>query len=158
MEIRGLKPDVRWRIGGGLAMRKRRVYNPKRCMREKCDSGELARLVEVVSYGGNPEHKRNPGDFGLCAPVSPRPDKTLCDSVAIFDKEKAKELLKLGIIRGLISGQMRGPYCQNVWVVTEDGVPMEAQLENESRGIYHGYPLAAADPFRECVLNRWMAK
>lgn len=139
-------------------MRKRSAYNPKRCMREECDSGELARLVDAVGYGGNPEHKRNPGDFGLFPPASPRPDKTLCDSVAVFEKEKAKELLKLGIGKGLVSEQMRGGYPQNVWAVTEDGVPMEAQLENESRGIYYGYPLAAADPFRECVLKRWMAK
>ena len=31
----------------------------------------LADLSERVSYGGNPEHKKNPGDFGLTPPASP---------------------------------------------------------------------------------------
>lgn len=137
-------------------MRKRKAYNPKRSIQKGCDSGELERLIKAVSYGGNPEHKRDPGDFGLCPPASPRPDKTLCDSVGILERKKAEQLLKKGIGRGLVSEQVRGGYPQNVWAVTENGVPLEAQLENELQGLYHGYPMAAADPFRECVLKRWM--
>jgi hypothetical protein len=34
-------------------------------------------------------------------------------------------------------------------------VPVEAQLENAERGIYHGYPMPVSDPFRREVLARW---
>ncbi|OQA09809.1 MAG: hypothetical protein BWY66_00402 [bacterium ADurb.Bin374] len=111
--------------------------------------------MDLVSYGGNPEHKKNPGDFGLTPPSSPRPDKTLCDGVGIVSRRQALRLLREGIRRGLISNQMRGRFPQNIWAVTSDGAPLEAQLENPDMGIYHGYPLPEHDPFRERVLERW---
>jgi len=64
-------------------------------------------------------------------------------------------LLWEGIRRGLISNQMRGRFPQNIWAVTSDGAPLEAQLENPDMGIYHGYPLPEHDPFRKRVLERW---
>ena len=115
----------------------------------------LNELVKIVRYGGNPEHKKHPGRFGLTPPSSPRPGKTLCDAVEIFDRETAQKLLKEGIIKGLISEQKRGGFPQNVWVVTEEGIPLEAQLENEDQGLYHAYPMAIEDPFREEIFNRW---
>ena len=51
-----------------------------------------------VKYGGNPEHKRNPGDFGLTPPSQPRADKTLCDEVAVFKRTTALRLLRKGIV------------------------------------------------------------
>ncbi len=48
-------------------------------------------------------------------------------------------------------------FPKNVWVVTEDGIPLEAQLENQETGVYHGYPMPLDDPFREKVLERWEA-
>jgi hypothetical protein len=136
-------------------MRKRRTYNPKRRMREDCNPIELDRLARAVRYGGNPEHKKNPSDFGLNPPAAPRPDKTLCDIAGVLDKRDAAELLRQGIRRGLIADQSRGEYPQNVWAVTENGQPMEAQLENEAQGVYHGYPMPKTDPFQEQVLERW---
>jgi len=136
-------------------MRKRRTHNPKRRIRKECDPIELERLVQAVCYGGNPEHKKNPGDFGLHPPSAPRPDKTLCDMAGVFSKRDAEDLLKQGIQRGLIADQSRGGYPQYVWAVTESGQPMEAQLENEVQGLYHGYPMPITDPFREQVLERW---
>jgi len=56
-------------------------FNTKRRLKA-CDAPELARLAELaqrVNYGGNPEHKKNPGDFGLTPPADPRPGKSLCD-------------------------------------------------------------------------------
>jgi hypothetical protein len=49
--------------------------------------------------------------------------------------------------------QERDGWPQNVWAVTERGEPLEAQLEGQ--GVYHGYPMAEADPFREKILDRW---
>ena len=135
--------------------RERRRFNFKRRIRQDCDSDELDWLVSSVKYGGNPEHKRNPGDFHLNPPAQPRADKTLCDAVGIFDKSKALRLLREGLRRGLISEQTRGEFPQNVWSVTGEGNPLEAQLENRIQGIYHGYPMPLNDDFRYEVLRRW---
>lgn len=86
----------------------------------------------------------NPGDFGLDPPSSPRPDKTLCDGTGIFERSKAVELLQEGVRRGLISVQERDGLPQNVWAVTLDGIPLEAQLENQVEATYRGYPMPLA--------------
>lgn len=55
----------------------------------------------------------------------------------------------------MFSAQERNGWPQNVWAVTDKGEPLEAQLEGD--GIYHGYPMAEADPFRDKILERWTA-
>ncbi|MBF0155416.1 MAG: hypothetical protein HQL64_16905 [Magnetococcales bacterium] len=55
----------------------------------------------------------------------------------------------------MVSEQQRNGWPQNVWAVDSNGVPLEAQLENEGLGSYHGYPMPEGDPFRENVLQRW---
>ena len=66
-------------------------FNPKRRVRrlDDNDRGQLSALAERVSYGGNPEHKKNPGDFGLTPPSGARRGKALCDELQIFAKEVA---------------------------------------------------------------------
>lgn len=138
-------------------MRARRSFNPKRRMRSSEDLAlqreAFAHLASNVHYGGNPEHKRNPGDFGLTPLSSLRPGKTLCDQVDIFSRAEALKLLRAGLKRGLVSVQERDGWPQNVWAVSDTGQPLEGQLEAPS--VYHGYPLAENDPFREEVLTRW---
>ncbi len=136
-------------------MTKRRTFNPKRQIASTIGQKDLERLAVAVRYGGNPEHKRNPGNFGLTPPASPRRDKTLCDGADIFDKGQALRLLQEGIRRGLVSDQQGTSYPQNVWAVSTGGVPLEAQLENAANGTYHGYPMPEADPFRDIVIKRW---
>ena len=133
----------------------RRSFNPKRCIETNIDEIELATLAERISYGGNPEHKSSPGDFGLTPPSQARPDKTLCDGVGIFKREVAESLLRKGARKGFISVQRRNGFPQNVWSVTESNEPLEAQLENERTGSYHGYPMSTSDPMRHEVLERW---
>jgi len=53
----------------------------------------------------------------------------------------------------LISIQKRNDFPQNIWAVTDTGIPLEAQLENNVQGAYHGYPMPESDPFRETVLS-----
>lgn len=130
-------------------------YNPKRKIASELDKDKLKELASKVKYRGSPYHKRNPGDFGLTPPVAARPDKTLCDGVSIYNKMEAQRLLELGVLKGLISEQIRGEYPQNIWVVAESGIPLEAQLDNRQKGTYHGYPLSANDPFAEEVLRKW---
>ncbi len=136
----------------------RRVFNPKRSLvAAKPEEAVLIALAEKVSYRGNPEHKRNPGDFGLTPPSAPRADKTLCDLAGVLSRAEALSLLRDGIRRGLISAQLRGAFPQNVWSVTSDQLPFEAQLDNQETGSYHGYPMPEADPFRQLVLRAWKA-
>jgi hypothetical protein len=137
-------------------MPKRRTFNPKRRIRGGCDPDELTALATRITYGGNPEHKRNPGDFALTPPAQPRADKTLCDAVGIHKRAVAQTLLRKGVRKGLISEQTRGEYPQNVWSVTRGGQALEAQLDNADQGIYHGYPMPDTDPMRDGVLKIWM--
>jgi hypothetical protein len=140
-----------------LIMRNRSSYNPKRriCENQKVTSTDLQKLASRVNYGGNPEHKRNPGDFELTPPAMARPDKTLCDEVGIFSKKEATRLIRKGIRKGLISVLQKQGFPQNIWAVSKDGLPLEAQLENEVQGIYHGYPMPENDPLCPLVLERW---
>lgn len=137
-------------------MRKRSgQFNDKRRIRQNCLPDFLTKISDTVRYGGNPEHKRNPGNFGLTPPSQPRPDKTLCDAASIFSKIKATKLLKAGVIKGLISESERNGFPQNIWSVSGEGCPLEAQLENPDQGIYHGYPMPETDPFRAKIIELW---
>ena len=135
----------------------RKAFNPKRSIAPDPGPEDLARWRHVVSYGGNSEHKRNPGDFDLTPPSNPRPDKTLCDGADISSRAEALKLLREGIRRGLVSVQIRNGFPQNIWAVTKDGIPLEGQLENPGNGTYHGYPMPEADWFRSKVIDRWNA-
>ena len=73
---------------------KRKSFNPKRRIASAPVQADLDRLAGEVLYGGNPEHKRNPGDFGLTPPASPRRTKTLCDGAGVFSRALALELLR----------------------------------------------------------------
>jgi hypothetical protein len=137
-------------------MRKRKTYNPKRRV---CGEEQVSTRLQALEalgkprYNGNPEHKRNPGDFGLDPPSLPRPSKALCDDSGIYSRAEALALLQAGLFKGLFSVQDRGGWPQNVWAVTTDGQPLEAQLEGN--GIYHGYPMPQEDPLREDIIDRW---
>ncbi|MGA2401178.1 MAG: hypothetical protein ABSG91_05655 [Syntrophobacteraceae bacterium] len=57
----------------------------------------------------------------------------MCDNVGIFSRMEAARLLEEGIRKGFISVKERNRYPQNVWVVNEEGWPLEAQLENPGK-------------------------
>jgi hypothetical protein len=132
----------------------RESFNPKRALHDAAtlSPAQVKHWAEAARYGGNPEHKRNPGDFGLTPPATPRMGKTLCDNVGIFSRSAALDLLRDGFRRGLVSRQQRDGWPQNVWAITPAGEPFEAQLEGN--GVYHGYPMPENDPFRGVVLKR----
>jgi hypothetical protein len=133
--------------------RRNATYCKRKISSQVSDANALARKV---SYGGNPEHKRNPGDFGLTPPAAHcRADKSLCDGTSIVTRAAALKLLRAGIRRGLISAQRRNGWPQNIWAVTDEGVPLEAMLENAEQGAYHGYPMLPDDPFGQEILKRW---
>lgn len=140
-------------------MKPRKTANPKRRLvaAPVLPEGKLAldELAKRTTYGGNPQHKRNPGDFDLNPPSLPRQGKTLCDGAHVFKQAAAENLLREGIRRGLTSVQARKGWPQNVWAVSESGIALEAMLTNEDTGLYHGYPLQSRDPLVEEVLKRW---
>jgi len=135
----------------------RSKFNPKRRIIETILSSKaLEALAAKVHYGGKPDHKRNPGDFGLTPPALPRNDKSLCDAVNIFKRTEALEILKRGVLRGMISEwDGANGFPKNIWSMTDYGIPVEAQLENAGNGTYHGYPLEVNDDFRESVIAKW---
>jgi hypothetical protein len=133
-------------------------WNPKRRILAAEDAGRrgpsLAALAGRAHYTGNPEHKRNPGDFGLVPPASPRRGKTLCDRVALTRRADALGLLRRGLALGLVDARTaEGDWPGLVWAVTEEGVPLEAQHEGDGR--YHGYPLQESDPLAELLRSEW---
>lgn len=134
-------------------------FNPKRRLLSPAEAEvrteKLLDLASRARYGGNPEHKKNPGDFGLVPPSDPRQGKSLCDVARIFKRNKAEELLRAGMRRGLVSDRTVGEWPKNIWAVTDDGFAMEAQLENPDAGIYHGYPMPETDPLAQEVIRRW---
>lgn len=131
--------------------------NLKRRLDPRPDHAALLQLAELLRYGGNPEHKRNPGDFGLRPPAQPRADKSLCDDVRVFSRAVALAILRQGVERGLVSVQKVGGLPQNLWSVTDQWVVIEAQLENRDQYCYHAYPLPTSDPFGAVVLSAWRA-
>ncbi len=132
-------------------------FNSKRKMLnlEECNFQDLSNLASQAQYGGNPEHKMNPGDFKLTPPSSPRQSKSLCDSVKVFTRKEALALLRKGIKNGLVSDRVVGQWPKNVWSVMDDETLLEAQLESCEKGAYHGYPLPKEDPFYEEVIKQW---
>ncbi len=139
-------------------MKRRSGYNPKRKIIAVLTEDRRRELAERASYGGNPEHKRMPADYGLAPPPNPRPRKTLCDAEGPFLKSDAEALLKAGMAKGMVSQQDRNGWPQNVWAVSEAGVAFAAQVENSLRGVYHGYPMAEDDDFKDVVLEEWFAR
>ena len=136
-------------------MRRYRKYNPKRRLESHGTHSELelAKLAGSVKYTGNPEHKRNPGDFGLSPPSQPRRDKTLCDAAGILTRTDAHKYLRLGLKRGAVSEQFVDGWPKIVWAVTEDGIPLEAQ--RDGTGSYHGYPMPPEDPMVAEIKKFW---
>lgn len=103
-------------------------------------------------YTGSPYHKRDPGDFNLTPPASPRPDKSLCDASPVRTKAEAQRLLSLAAQQGLWDRRTLNGVPSIVWCV-EDSFVYEAQLENKELAQYHGYPLPSGDPYREKILQ-----
>lgn len=62
-------------------MKPRRTVSQKRKLvpapTDAVSKNALLALSRKATYGGNPEHKRNPGDFGLSPPALPRQGKSL---------------------------------------------------------------------------------
>jgi hypothetical protein len=132
------------------------VFNPKRKLRTwrgSLDDTHYAKtLAAKIHYTGNPAHKRDPGDFGLTPPSAPRQNATLCDDAGVFKRKTARALLQSGARKGLVDVRAEGVFPLLIWAVADD-IVFEAQLENATKGEYHGYPMPLADPLRSAILR-----
>lgn len=131
-----------------------RTVENRKLVRTRPREAERLRLCEKVVYTGNPAHKRDPGDFGLNPPAAAKRNKTLCDNAEIFRKKRAQELLSNGVAEGLWDERTDQGFPKIVWCV-EGELVLEAQLENATKGEYHGYPLLDTDPYRQVVFARY---
>ncbi|MGI9251688.1 MAG: hypothetical protein ACR2PR_10900 [Pseudohongiellaceae bacterium] len=113
-------------------------------------------LAGRIKYTGNPQHKRNPGNFHLTPPAAPCLDKSLCDDAEVCCKQEAEDLLLMGASLGLVDVRERKNYPITIWSVREhDKTVFEAQLENPEQGQYHGYPLTDDDGFKNIILKAY---
>jgi hypothetical protein len=138
-------------------MKRRNGYNPKRRIAppDFLPEEERGNLSRRVTYGGNPEHKRSPGDYNLTPPAQPRPGKTLCDGNRQILKDEALDLLRNGLQKGMFCPFEHGSWPQNIWSISDTGEIFEAQIENPTLGTYHGYPVPADDDFRRTIRYEW---
>lgn len=136
-------------------MRLRTGNKPKRRITPNVPAADvLATLAARVRYVGSGHHKRNPADYGL-ERTSPRPTKSLCDGERPLKLEEARELLRTGILRGMISELAETGFPQYVWCVSPEGKAYEARTDPKRPGDYHGYPIEDEDDMRRYVKKVW---
>lgn len=142
----------------GIRAREVRKRTVRKIRAERLSAQERAFLLQAATYEGSAQHKRNPGDFGLTPPSSPRPDKTLCDEAGIFHKQRAGELLRSAIEHGIVSEAFTGDgFPKQLWIY--DGVNVfEAMHGGSTSGSYHGYPIRKSDPLFDELLEAWNAR
>lgn len=98
-------------------------------------------LRDHARYEGSPLHKKEPHNFDLTPPTSPRPDKTLCDEAGIFEKQIAFELFARAIDVGLVSAKDKvAGYPAQMWVVDDDGRVFEMIYGGAARGVTMAIP------------------
>ena len=142
---------------GSALMPKRQGNNPKRRIapKNKLTPEALNEYANQASYTGSAHHKRNPADYGFRPPVSPRPNKSLCDASRTVTLADARSLFRAGMKRGMVSVYPEGGLPKYVWAVDSDGRVYEAKRDGNS-GNYHGYELGADEgAMRKMVITEW---
>jgi hypothetical protein len=110
-------------------------------------------------YEGSPLHKKEPHNFDLTPPTSPRIDKTLCDEAGIVEKRVAFALFARAIDVGLVSAKDKvAGYPAQMWVVDADGRVFEMIYGGSREGRYHGYPIRRTNLLFNQILTAWAAR
>jgi hypothetical protein len=143
--------SVRTEYSGGTQTQPK-TEDQKQNQQRGSDRAEQAGQVHRKSGAQEESRRFRPDSSGIS-----RPDKTLCDGAQVFKRKLALKLLRKGVLKGLISDQERNEFPQQIWAVSDGGVPLEAQLENERLGTYHGYPLQPLHPLSKEIVSRWNA-
>jgi hypothetical protein len=131
--------------------------NPRRriASSDRLSVEQRAELAALATYGPSGHHKRFPADYGL-ERTSPRPNKSLCDLLRTIPLAEAEQMLKEGILNGMISDFFFGLYPKYVWCLDAFGEVYEAKTDDKvAVGTYHGYCLEGDDAMREIVRIAW---
>lgn len=131
--------------------------NPKRRIAAKgsIPKEALEELSRRATYVGSANHKRYPGDYGFNPPSNPRPWKSMCDAHRIVSKEEAQDLLKQGILKGMVSTFYLEGVPKYIWSVDRNGAVYEAKIGN---GGYHGYRLEGDDDMSDIARVHWESR
>lgn len=120
---------------------------------------ELERLVSQARYGGSALHKLAPGDYGFSPPRNPRPSKSVCDDLRPLLLAEARQLLRSGILKGMVSPFPPGGQPKYVWAVDDAGEVYEAKCNTEQADPYHGYRLGQDEnKMRDYILKEWSVR
>jgi hypothetical protein len=134
----------------------RQGNNPKRRVGAlRFTPEERQQLAARLTYVGSGYHKRFPAVYGFGSSAGPRPAKSVCDGIRVIPKDEAEQLLRDGVLLGMVSEQLEQGFPTYVWSVDSTGEAYEAKTHPNDRGKYHGYRLEEDDPMRELVLKVW---
>ena len=136
--------------------RKRQAHNHpnRRIAPAGTISNEIFSNLNDARYTGSPQHKRRPADYGFHPPVSPRPDKSLCDDLRPITLREATGLFRAGIRLGMVSKPLPNGLPKFVWAVDDDGEAYEAMLGGDGPN-YHGYRLKHDAANHPAVIAEW---
>ena len=140
-----------------MARGKRQVQN--RPNRRIVPAGALRDVISLAMltrarYVGSPQHKRYRADYESQPPVSPRPDKSLCDDLRSVPSREAIRLFQAGIRLRMVSKPLDNGLPKFVWSVDDDGEVYEAILGSDGPN-YHGYRLKHDAANRAAVIAEW---
>ena len=128
----------------------RRIAKPGHFMQVELDT-----FAKEARYEGSAHHKSKPADYGFHPQTNPRASKSLCDDIRVVLLAEARQLLRSGFDRGMVSTHISGDLPKYVWAVDNCGEAYEAKLGEDGQS-YHGYRLNHDDKnMRRWVIEEW---
>src|SRR5579875_2455783 len=88
-----------------MTIRKREGNRPDRRLADEdfLTTEQREALCGRLTYVGSANHKLRPGDYGFRPSHNPRPSKSLCDGQRTVLLAEAAELMRRGIMLGMVS-------------------------------------------------------
>jgi hypothetical protein len=132
--------------------------NDKRRLREPPPDDDFrTALAARALFAGSGKHKLQPRAFGL-EPAPSDGDDTYCDGHAGFtpqDMSRARELLRRGILAGLVGHIDSRGEPSLVWTVDDNGWIYEGRITIPTQAAYHAYPVLPSDAFAKKIIARY---
>lgn len=141
-----------------MSIRKREGNRPDRRFVDEgfTSSDDREALCARLCYVGSGTHKLRPGDYGFHPSHNPRPSKSPCDAVRAVLLAEASNLMRRGIMLGMVSRFDEGGVPKYVWAVDDAGDVYEAKTRPEHETEYHGYRLGDDErDLRHHILKEW---
>lgn len=141
-----------------MGIRKREGNRPDRRIADETTvtAADLTALCQRIRYVGSGNHKLRPGDYGFLPSHNPRPSKSPCDAIRAVLFAEATDLMRQGVLLGMVSRFKDGGVPKYIWAVDADGDVYEAKTRPELEAIYHGYRLGDDErEMRTYILKEW---